>query len=51
MTLWFRYVIHSKIPAYQAAGWTIDNDFSGSHHGAYAVIMRWVGEGEPEEPK
>jgi len=34
-----QYVGHSKIPAFEAAGWRVEVDLSGIHHGAHAVLM------------
>lgn len=43
---WFRYVCHADVPAFEARGWVITADL-GPTHGSYAVLMRYVGEGEP----
>jgi hypothetical protein len=50
MTLTFRYVIHDRVQAYLSAGWEIANDLADTHHGHYAVLMRWDRAGEPKEP-
>lgn len=37
-----RYVPHSRVAAYLALGWIAHWDcFTGTHHGAYAVLMEW----------
>lgn len=38
-TGWFRYVTYSQIDNYHRAGWMIVADFTGTHHGQYALIM------------
>jgi len=35
----FRYVRHADIPKWEAQGWIVVDDFSGCHHGEYAVLM------------
>lgn len=35
----FRYARHEDIQKYKADGWVIVDDFSGTHHAAYAVLM------------
>lgn len=46
MISWLRYVRLADIAAYEAAGWVHEADL-GPVHGAYSVLMRWAGEGEP----
>ncbi|MFD2248977.1 hypothetical protein FHS82_001094 [Pseudochelatococcus lubricantis] len=38
----YQYVPFSMAPARLEAGWVIADDFSGCHHGDYAVLMRQV---------
>lgn len=45
---WLRYVTLESVGLWLWAGWTIDDDFAGIHHGRHAVLMRWAGEGEPK---
>lgn len=45
----FRYVTHARVQSYIDAGW-IDCGPVAGHHGAYARLMKWLGEGEPIEP-
>ena len=47
MITWLRYVVHSSVEAYKAKGWKVRNDMADTHHGKYAVLMIWEGEGEP----
>ena len=44
---WLRYVILADVGRYLAEGWTIVDDMVGTHHGNFAVLMKWAGEGEP----
>jgi hypothetical protein len=44
---WFRYVVHAQIGSYLSKGWTIADDLAGTSHGAWSVLMKWTGEGEP----
>lgn len=39
----FQYVPIRHIPARLETGWVVADDFSGSHHGEYAVLMRQPG--------
>jgi len=48
MTTWFRYVPHAKIEDMKAKGWALENPMTDNRHGAFAVLMRWQGFGEPE---
>lgn len=45
----FRYVLHSRRMAYEAAGWIFSADL-GLPHGFYSVLMEWAGAGDPVEP-
>lgn len=45
----FRYVLHARRAAYEAAGWVWCADL-GPTHGFYSILMRWAGAGEPVEP-
>lgn len=44
---WLKYVTHDAVPEYLAKGWVVSCDLSPTHHGEYAVLMVWKGEGEP----
>lgn len=44
---WFRYVRLEDVGVYLVKGWTIADDMADTHHGTYACLMQWVGEGEP----
>lgn len=46
MISWFRYSRHADVPAFEAAGWRIASDL-GPTHGAWSVLLQWIGEGEP----
>jgi hypothetical protein len=43
----FCFARHRDVGALKKFGWVIENDLSDCHHGHYAVLMRWIGEGEP----
>jgi hypothetical protein len=51
MIKYFRYVVHSLIPAYEALGWVRHSSLDGCRHGDHASLMEWKGEGEPREPQ
>lgn len=44
-----RYVPHSRVAAYERAGWTDLGEAPGPH-GHYAHIFEWRELGEPSEP-
>lgn len=48
MISWFRYVPHDMVEDFLAVGWIIVDDMQGTHHGAYSVLMKYTGEGEPK---
>jgi hypothetical protein len=48
MISWLRYVTLDAVGEYLFKGWAIVDDFSTVHHGNYAVLMRYCGEGEPQ---
>lgn len=35
----FRYVRHEDVERFLAEGWVVVDDFSGTHHAEYAVLM------------
>lgn len=45
---WFAYVRHAEVASYERLGWVVV-DSLGPVHGAWSVLMRWTGEGEPGE--
>ena len=45
---WLKYVRLSDVGTYLAKGWTIRNDMATDHHGEHAVLMIFVGEGDPQ---
>ena len=47
----FKYVVLKDVGDWLKAGWTVRDDLAGTHHGAYAVLMLWTGDGEPVIPK
>ena len=49
MISWFRFVRACRGGAYERQGWIVVAHL-GPVHGAYAVLMRWTGEGEPQRP-
>jgi hypothetical protein len=46
---WFRFVVHAEVALYERQGWTVVAHL-GPVHGAYAVLMRWSGNGKPDAP-
>ena len=40
MTGLYQFIPHHQIPAYQALGWTVTDDFRDCHHGAHSVLMK-----------
>jgi hypothetical protein len=49
-TRWFKYVAFDHIPVWEALGWVATDALEATHHGHYAVLMQWTGEGEPKVP-
>ena len=49
MISWFRFVLHAEVALYEGQGWIVVAHL-GPVHGAYAVLMRWSGENEPQRP-
>ena len=47
MISWFRFVPHDEMAAHERQGWIVVAHL-GPVHGAYAVLMRWMGENEPD---
>lgn len=46
-----RYVPHSRVASYLAAGWIYRTGFIGTHHGEYSALMEWpLYKGDPVEP-
>lgn len=43
---WLRYVIHTDVAKYEAAGWSVVCKMIG-HHGHYSHLMQWEGNDEP----
>lgn len=51
LVLIIRYVSHSRVADYEAAGWIRHDGFTGTHHGEYSVMMEWpLDKGDPVEP-
>jgi len=48
MTTWLCFVPHADVPVYEARGWLATDNLTSCHHGRYAILMRWAGEGEPK---
>lgn len=44
---YIKYVPHAMIADYKAKGWIECGSLDGTHHGHYAIMMQWTGEGEP----
>lgn len=42
-----KYVPHVDMLQHLASGWRLSDELHGTNHGHYAVLMVWVGEGEP----
>lgn len=51
MITWTKFVLHSDVDAYKAAGWELGGDLRGTPHGHWSVIMKWAGEGDPIVPR
>ena len=47
MISWFRFVVHAEVALYERQGWIVVTHLEPVH-GAYAVLMRWSGENEPD---
>jgi hypothetical protein len=47
MITFLKYVVHGELLVHLAGGWAISDDLHGTNHGNYAVLMVWMGEGEP----
>jgi hypothetical protein len=47
MISWFAYVRHEDVAARREEGWVLVGDL-GPVHGAWSVLMRWTGPGEPQ---
>jgi hypothetical protein len=47
LTQFLKYVVHGEIVVHLAEGWEISDDLHGTNHGNYAVLMVWMGKGEP----
>jgi hypothetical protein len=47
MIQFLKYVPHGELLAHMAIGWVLSDDLVGTNHGNYAVLMVWMGEGEP----
>lgn len=37
----FRYVLHEKVAAYEAAGWISHDSLVGTTHGIYSTLMEF----------
>lgn len=46
MISWLHYVRHIDVPVYEANGWRFASEL-GPTHGAYSILMIWMGGGEP----
>lgn len=51
MTTWIKYVPHNLVADYESKGWVLRDPMQDCHHGNYAVIMVWIGDGEPPMPE
>lgn len=47
MIQFLKYVVHREVLVHLAMGWAVSDDLHGTNHGAYSVLMVWMGEGEP----
>jgi hypothetical protein len=45
--VFFKYVRRADVPRFLAAGWTVCQISSISHHEIYAVLLEWAKPGEP----
>ncbi len=46
---WLRYVVHTDVERMMALGWRVVDNMQTCHHGKYAVLMEWKGEGDPPQ--
>ena len=44
---WMRYVPIHRRAEFEAAGWTVTDKLKETHHGQFAYLGIWRGEGEP----
>jgi hypothetical protein len=51
MITFLKYVVHGELLVHLAGGWAISDDLHGTNHGNYAVLMVWMGEGEPNSAR
>jgi hypothetical protein len=47
---YFKYVPHGFAYLWEAAGWKRLPALDDTHHGFYAALMEWAGEGDPVCP-
>lgn len=47
MISYFQYVPHHSVNDFISRGWVIADTFADIHHGAYSILMKWEGHGEP----
>jgi hypothetical protein len=47
----FRYVPHEKAHTYALLGWHIADLLNNTPHGQYCILMAWLCECAPVEPK
>ncbi len=38
-TMLVHFVEHRHVAAFEAAGWTVDDELTANHHGAHGVMM------------
>jgi hypothetical protein len=46
----FRYVVLSRVAAYEAVGWQMIGETRSPHDAELVAIMEWTSENEPIEP-
>ncbi len=46
----FKYVPNGFVHVWEKAGWAVTPALNDTHHGVYAALMEWKGEGEPVCP-
>lgn len=48
---YFKYVPNGFVHVWESAGWKATPALVDTHHGFYAILMKWEGEGIPVCPQ
>jgi hypothetical protein len=51
MTSWHRFVLHHRADDYLRLGWCPSAALEGTPHGQYCVLMSWLCQCPPVEPR